>query len=84
MTNTPEPQQQHRPNGVTGLAGDAIDALKTSPVLLLIVLLNMAFAGAAAYYLTGIENKRSEATKLILDRCIPYASPPEARRPNHD
>jgi hypothetical protein len=69
-------QPQQRPDSVTGVAGGVVDALKTSPVLLLIVLLNMAFAGGAAYYLTGIENKRSEAIRLILDRCIPQAVQP--------
>jgi len=57
--------------GVTGVATGIVDALKTSPVLLLIILLNMAFAGGAAYYLTYIENLRSEYLKLLLDRCLP-------------
>lgn len=65
-------------DSITGVAGGVVSALATSPVLLLIVLLNMAFAGSAAYYLANIENKRSEATRLILDRCIPYARKPEA------
>lgn len=65
-----------RNGGVVSVASGVVDALKTSPVILLIVLLNMAFAGGAAYYLATIENKRSEAIKLILDRCIPYAYPP--------
>lgn len=57
--------------GISGVALGMIDALKTSPVVLLIVLLNMAFAGGAAYYLTHIENMRSEYLKLLLDRCLP-------------
>jgi hypothetical protein len=81
MTDSPP---SRRPNGITGLGGEVIDALKTSPVLLLIVLLNMAFAGSAAYYLSNIENKRSEATKLILDRCIPYAADHRKGADNND
>jgi hypothetical protein len=57
--------------GISGVALSMVDALKTSPVLLLIVILNMAFAGGAAYYLTHIENMRSEYLKLLLDRCLP-------------
>jgi CDP-diacylglycerol pyrophosphatase len=68
-------------NGVTSVATSAIDALKTSPVLLLIVLLNMAFAGSAGWYLASTENKRNEAVRLILDRCIPVYQPPHDRQP---
>ena len=58
-----------------------VSTLKTlPPVLLLIVLLNMVFAGGAAYYLTGIENKRSEAIRLMLDRCLPPPPPRAADR----
>jgi hypothetical protein len=69
---TDQPSRPTR-DGVTGVASDVVSALRTSPVLLLIVILNMAFAGSAAYYLTGIENKRSEVIKLMLDRCVPAA-----------
>lgn len=62
--------------GMTTVATGIADSIKTlPPTLLLIVLLNMVFAAGAAYYLTGIENKRSEAMKLILDRCVPRAAP---------
>jgi hypothetical protein len=71
-------QPPRRNEGMTDVALGVVDSLKTSPVILLIVLLNMAFAGSAAYYLTGIENKRAEATRLILDRCIPYTHRPAA------
>lgn len=64
-----------RPGTMTGVAIGVVDALRTSPVILLIVLLNMAFVLGGAYYLTGIENKRNEAMRLILDRCIPHAQP---------
>jgi hypothetical protein len=64
-----------RHTGVSGVAIDTINALKTSPVLLLIVLLNIAFAGGAAYYLTNIENKRSEYLTMLLDRCLPSQHP---------
>ncbi len=46
------------PGVVGGVATAVIDALKTSPVLLLIVLLNATFCGAAAYYLLQVEAYR--------------------------
>lgn len=57
----------------TGIATGLIDAFKTSPVILLIVVLNMVFAGAAAYYLLHVEAYRAEDRRAIvglIDKCI--------------
>ena len=67
--------------GVVRVATDVVDAFKTSPVLLLIVLLNMAFAGAAAYYLVTVEDHRSrerDALIRLLDQCTMHTIPLEA------
>jgi hypothetical protein len=66
---------------VTGVASSVIDALRTSPVLLLIVLLNMAFAGSAAYYLVSVEAHRSVGVTRLLDlleKCTLHTVPLEA------
>jgi hypothetical protein len=77
----PQPVIVQRGGGITAIAGDAIDALKTSPVLLLIVLLNMAFAGAASYYLERQEERRGEGISALislLDKCTMHTVPIEA------
>ena len=61
---------------LTNIAGDVVGAFKTSPVLLLIVLLNMAFAGAASYFMVHLESWRHEAMVTLMDRCIPRHAPP--------
>ena len=63
---------------ITTVAGGVIDALKTSPVLLLIVLLNAAFIFAAAYFLMLQEGYRAtDRAKLIemIDGCITKTVP---------
>ena len=65
---------------VTGVAGDAIEALKGSPTLLLIVLLNMVFAVIAGYYLLQVEQYREKDRALvagILDKCVSQMVPVE-------
>jgi len=56
---------------IVNVADDVIGAFKSAPILLLIVLLNMAFAGAASYFMVQLETLRHEASKMILDRCLP-------------
>jgi hypothetical protein len=50
-----------------GAAGDVVDAFKTSPVLLLIVLLNGIFACAAGYYLLQVEHYRADDRKALFE-----------------
>jgi hypothetical protein len=63
---------------VAGVATSAIDALRTSPVLLLIVVLNMTFALAAGYYLLQQESYRAkdrDALAGLLEKCITQTVP---------
>ena len=80
MSGPPLPPAR-RPNGISAVAGDVVDALRTSPVLLLIVLLNMAFAGGAAYYLVHVEDYRAQdrtALLALLEKCTLHTVPLEA------
>jgi hypothetical protein len=66
--------------GVIALGGDLLDALKTSPVVLLIVILNIAFAGAGAYYLLQVEAYRAgdrQALAKLLTECLTHTVPIE-------
>lgn len=59
-------------NGSRALT-EVVGALKGSPVLLLIVILNAAFIGASGYYLTKLEEYRHEDRERVLnllDRCL--------------
>ena len=76
---------QHLPgNGrggtITTIASGITDAFKTSPVMLLIVLLNGAFIASAAYYLIQVESYRTverQAIAAMLDKCIAQTVPVE-------
>lgn len=64
--------------GVVGLGVGVVDALKTSPVLLLIVILNMAFAFAGSYYLLQVEAYRAAdraALAGLLTKCLTETVP---------
>lgn len=63
---------------VTSITSGVFDAFKTSPVLLLIVLLNMAFICSAAYYMLQVEAYRAkdrEALGTLLGKCLTEAVP---------
>ena len=57
--------------GVVGVASDTIGALKAAPLLLVMVLLNMAFIGAAAYYLRNQQDKAFDLMGSIFEHCLP-------------
>jgi hypothetical protein len=59
--------------GVIGVATNTIDALKGSPVLLVMVLLNMAFITAAAWYLRNQQDKAFALLDTVFERCLPGA-----------
>lgn len=63
------------PTSVTGVAGSAVDALRSSPTLLVMVLLNMAFLGAAAYYLRQQQDNAFRLVSEMFDRCLPEKPP---------
>lgn len=58
-------------NGITGIATGTIDALKNSPTLLVMVVLNAAFLGAGSYYLSKQQDDVAQVTDKILERCLP-------------
>jgi hypothetical protein len=61
MTEHPSP---------TGAVTEAIHALKYNPLMLGVLLLNLAFLLSATWYLTSVEGQRNEYLKIILDRCL--------------
>ena len=73
-----QPHGNGRGGGITTIASGVLDALRTSPVLLLIVLLNMAFCGMGGYYLLQVEAYRAQdraALSGLLSRCLTEAVP---------
>jgi hypothetical protein len=66
----PPPTVVVQPQGVVAVATDAIGALRGTPVLLVMVLLNCAFLFAAAYYLRGQQHNAFTLVDKILDRCL--------------
>jgi hypothetical protein len=63
--------------GMFGAANRTISALSGTPVLLVMVLLNVAFIGAAAYYLRSQQDHAFTLVDKIFDRCLPeHLKPP--------
>jgi hypothetical protein len=58
-------------NSITGVASDTISALKGSPTLLVMVVLNCVFIGGAAYYLRNQQDHAFELVSKMFDRCMP-------------
>ena len=52
----------------------ALQALRTNPLIISVLLLNALFVGAGAWYLISAENGHAEHLKMILDRCLPKGS----------
>jgi hypothetical protein len=61
--------------GVVGVATDTIGALRGSPLLLVMVLLNCVFLAAAAYYLRGQQAGTFQLVDKMFDRCLPDIHP---------
>jgi hypothetical protein len=59
--------------GVVGVATGTIDALRTSPMLLVMVVLNCAFIAAGAYYLRNQQDHAYMLVNAVLERCLPEA-----------
>lgn len=57
--------------GITGIASDTVSALKGSPLLLVMVVLNAAFIMAGSYYLSKQQDDTSQVMIKIFDRCLP-------------
>jgi len=50
---------------------EALNALRTNPIVIGMLLLNVLFVAAGAWYLIKAEEGHAEHLKLILDRCLP-------------
>jgi hypothetical protein len=75
-------------NGITGIATGTIDALKGTPILVVMVVLNAAFLGAGSFYLSKQQDDIAQLTDKVLDRCLPnvhmeayIVTPPQRRSP---
>jgi hypothetical protein len=68
--------------GVIGVAADTVGALRGSPTLLVMVVLNCVFIAGAAYYLRNQQDHAFKLVGAVLERCLPepHAAPPA--RPN--
>ena len=64
--------------GMVSVASDTVGALKSTPVLLVLVLLNCTFIGAAAYYFRIQQENVSRLVDKILTRCLPDGRHSEA------
>ena len=58
-----------------GVIAASLQALRTNPLILSVLLLNALFVVAGAWYLIHAESGHAEHLKLILDRCLPKGTP---------
>jgi hypothetical protein len=65
---------QQTPQGAVAVAGETVSALKGSPILLVLVLLNIAFLGSAAYYLKNQQDNAFKLVDEIFNRCLPRST----------
>jgi len=54
-----------------GAVASALQALRYNPLVVGVLLLNVLFVVAAAWYIVHSEDKRHEAITMILERCLP-------------
>ena len=59
------------PQGIVTVAGDTVSALKGSPILLVMVILNCVFIAAAAFYLKNQQDNAFKLVDEIFNRCLP-------------
>lgn len=57
---------------LTEVADDAVNALKSSPATLGLLLLNVVFLAAAAYFLHDLVSTAGARQTMILERCLPH------------
>jgi hypothetical protein len=63
------------PGDLGKAAVNTVDALRSAPVLLVMVLLNCGFLGVAAYYLRIQQQSAFALVGKVLDRCLPGVAP---------
>lgn len=61
---------------LAGVANGAVNALKTSPALLFLVLLNLVVIGFGVWFMRELVRDVGERNRLILDRCLPASGAP--------
>ena len=72
MTDDKSPTVVFTPaQGVVGVATRAVDALRGTPMLLVMVLLNCAFLLAGSYYIRGQQDNAFKLVDKMFDRCLP-------------
>jgi hypothetical protein len=54
-----------------GAVASALHALRYNPLIIGVLLLNVLFVVASAWYITHTADGRHEAIKVILERCLP-------------
>jgi len=70
--------------GVVGVATGAVDALRGTPMLLVMVLLNCAFLISAAWYLRNQQDHAFSLVKTMFDRCLPELRPQHFVPPSNE
>jgi len=55
----------------TGVFIEALQALRSNPLIVGGLLLNLLFVGVGAWYLISTEDRHAEHLKIILERCLP-------------
>jgi len=65
-----------QPQGVVGVASEAVGALSNTPLLLVMVVLNVAFLFVAAYYLRTQQENTARLIDKIFDHCLPESHKP--------
>jgi CDP-diacylglycerol pyrophosphatase len=58
---------------VVGVASDTVGALRGSPTLLVMVVLNAIFIAGAAYYLRNQQDHAFALVDKMFDRCVPQS-----------
>jgi hypothetical protein len=71
MTMSADDNPRSASQGVVGVASDTVGALRGSPTLLVMVVLNTIFIGGAAYYLRNQQDHAFELVSKMFDRCMP-------------
>lgn len=58
------------------IVSSALDALRTNPLVVGVLLLNVLFVAGGLWYLVHVQAQHSEHLRLILERCLPNQPTP--------
>jgi hypothetical protein len=56
---------------IQSVAGDVVSGLKTSPMLLAVLMLNIVLVGGVGYFMIKFGEANAERMQLILQSCLP-------------